>query len=229
MLVPGLGNNARLWAGQVTALSAEFEVIVAGYSGAKTIGEMAEAVLAQIPATTFALAGFSLGSYIALRLVSQHAERVSCFALISSSPFADAEPAIQQRRKLIEKAGQDYPKLLRDMSQFIVFADGPRAENARQELISMGLEMGAEEFCRQQRAAMQRPDMRDTLGSIHCPTRVLCGQEDKVTPVSGNRCLAESIPGARLEIIKAAGHLLPLERPAEVSHFLLEFLRETRY
>ena len=61
------------------------------------------------------------------------------------------------------------------------------------------------------------------------PVRVLCGQEDRVTPVSGNRYLAENIPGARLEIIAAAGHLLPLERTAEVNCFLQHLLRETLF
>lgn len=226
VLVPGLGNNARLWAGQVKALAAEFEVIVADYSGAESIAEMADRVLAQVPAVTFALVGFSLGGYIALRLISEVPERISCLAFISSSPYADSEPAIQQRQKLIENASRDYPGLLRNMGQFIVFADGPNAEIAREVLISMGLELGAEEFCRQQRAAMQRPDSREMLGSITCPVRVLCGQEDRVTPVSGNRYLAENIPAARLEVITAAGHLLPLERPDEVNHFLLHFLRK---
>ncbi|HKX56493.1 MAG TPA: alpha/beta fold hydrolase, partial [Xanthomonadales bacterium] len=163
VLVPGLGNNARIWSGQVEALSAEFEVLVADYSGAESIAEMADRVLAQVPAATFALVGFSLGGYIALRLISQAPERVSCLAFISSSPYADSEPAIQQRAKLIENAGKDYPGLLRSMGQFIVFADGPNAEYAREVLVSMGLELGAEEFCRQQRAAMQRPDSREIL------------------------------------------------------------------
>jgi pimeloyl-ACP methyl ester carboxylesterase len=224
VLVPGLGNNARLWAGQVKALSGRHDVVIADYRGAESIEEMADRVLAQVLPARFALVGFSLGGYIALRMISLAAERISRLAFISSSSHADGEQAIRQRHKLIDRARHDYAGLLRDMGNFIVFPDGPNAARARDELVSMGMELGVDEFCRQQTAAMNRPDSNGILGSIQCPVRVLCGQEDKVTPVTGNQFLAESVRGARLEVIEAAGHLLPLERPAEVSRFLQQFL-----
>jgi pimeloyl-ACP methyl ester carboxylesterase len=71
---------------------------------------------------------------------------------------------------------------------------------------------------------MQRSDFSAFLESIHCPVRVLCGQEDRVTPVPGNRFLAEHIPGATLEVVQGAGHLLPVERPMEVTRFLRGWL-----
>jgi len=224
VLVPGLGNNARLWAGQVKALSGRHEVVIADYRGAESIEEMADRVLAQVPVSTFALVGFSLGGYIALRMISLAADRISRLAFISSSPFADTEQAIRQRQKLIQLAMQDYPQLLAEMGRFVVFPGGLNARTAREELVAMGLELGADEFCRQQTATMRRPDSCELLGTIRCPVSVLCGQEDRVTPVTGNQFLAESVRGARLEVIEAAGHLLPLERPAEVSRFLQQFL-----
>lgn len=224
VLIPGLGNNSRLWAGQVEALSNDHEVIVADYCGAESIDEMADRVLAQVPAATCSLVGFSLGGYIALRLADRAAERIKRLAFVSSSPYADSEKAIQQRALLISKAVQNYSSLLEDMSQLIVFADGPNARSARETLIRMGQELGVEEFCRQQRAAMQRADSRELLSSIRCQVVVLCGKEDRVTPVSGNRHLADNIPGATLEIIHGAGHLLPLEHPAEVNRCLRGWL-----
>lgn len=225
VLIPGLGNNARLWGSQVEALSDDREIIVADYSGAESIGEMADRVLAQVSAATFSLVGFSLGGYIALRMAVCAAERIHRLALVSTAPYSDSEKARQQREVLICRAEQNYGSLLNDMSRFVIFEDGPHAEKARAVFITMGLELGVEGFCRQQRAAIQRADSRDLLGSIRCPVQVLCGQEDLVTPVSGNRYLAENIPGANLEIIDGAGHLLPLERPAEVNRFLRGWLQ----
>ena len=224
VLIPGLGNNARIFSAQVDELSDDYEVIAADYCGAESIDEMADRVLAQVPAGSFSLVGFSLGGYIAMSIFSRAAERVERLAFISSSPYADTEQAIRQREFLIDKALQDYDSVLEDMGRFIVFADGPHAENAREVLTIMGQELGAEEFCRQQRATMQRADCRGMLDSITCPVRVLCGQEDPVTPVSGNRYLAENIRGASLQILDDSGHLLPLERPAEVNVFLREWL-----
>ncbi|MGI9249292.1 MAG: alpha/beta fold hydrolase [Woeseiaceae bacterium] len=226
VLIPGMGNNARIWTDQVHELSDDYEVIVADYSGAESIDEMADTVLAQVPAGSFSLVGFSLGGYIAMSIIDRVGERIERLALVSSSPYADTEQAVQQREFLISKAQQNYNAVLEDMGQFIVFADGPHAENAREVLTIMGQELGAEEFCRQQRATMKRADCRDLLGSIRCPVRVLCGRDDPVTPVNGNRHLADNIRGASLQILDDTGHLLPLERPAEVNGFLRDWLQQ---
>jgi len=225
VLVPGIGNNARLWSHQAQTLANEYEVVIADYSGAESIEEMADRVVAQVTAASFSLVGFSLGGYVALQLMRSAAARVSRLALISTSPYADTEASKKNRDSLIRQALQDYPALLVQMGHFIVFPGGPNADTAREMLVTMGQELGVEEFCRQQQAAMHRADSREMLESIRCPVRVLCGREDKVTPVSGNQFLAEHIPGARLEIIEAAGHLLPLEKPQEVSAFLHRWLQ----
>ena len=225
VLIPGMGNNARIWTAQVDELSGDYEVIIGDYLGAESIAEMADRVLTQIPTGSFSLVGFSLGGYIAISIVARAGERIERLAFISSSPYADSEQAIKQREFLIDKALQDYESVLRDMGQFVVFADGPHAEHTREVLMIMGQELGVEEFCRQQRAAMTRLDCREQLGSIRCPVRVLCGQEDPVTPVSGNRYIGDNIQGASLRVVEDAGHLLPLERPAEVNGFLRDWLQ----
>lgn len=223
-----MGNNARLWSAQVDDLSADYAVIVADYLGAASIEEMADRVLDQVPSGTFSLVGFSLGGYIALNLVGRVAERIDRLALISASPFADSEQAIEQREWLIRKAAEDYDAVLADMGHFIVCKEGPRAAETRRIVSEMGRELGVEEFGRQQRAAMTRADARPQLASIECPVQVLCGADDRVTPVGGNRYLAEHIPGASLQVLEQTGHLLPLERPAEVSEFLRDWLARGR-
>lgn len=225
VLVPGMGNNARLWSQQVAALSGAYRVVVGDYHGAGSIEEMADRVLAQVPSGSFSLVGFSLGAYIALNLVGRHAGRIDRLALISASPFADSPQAIEERELLIARAQDDYDGVLADIGKFIVCADGPFAREARDAVTVMGRELGVEEFCRQQRAAMHRQDVRDRLSSIELPAMVLCGAGDRVTPVSGNQYLADHIPGASLQVLEHTGHLVPLERPGEVSRFLGEWLR----
>ncbi len=225
VLVPGMGNNARLWSGQVGFLSEGYEVIIADYAGANSIDEMADRVLLQVPAGSFSLVGFSLGGHVALNLVGRVAERIDRLAFISASPFADSDRVIEQRELLIEQAKEDYDSVLESMGKFIVYPDGPLASETRAAVTVMGKELGVEEFCRQQRAAMIRSDCRQQLGSIRCPVRVLCGEDDPVTPVSGNRYLADNIRGASLKILADCGHLLPLERPTEVNGFLKDWLQ----
>ncbi len=67
-------------------------------------------------------------------------------------------------------------------------------------------------------------DVRDNLAQITQPTLIICGQEDKMTPVQESHYLAENIPNARLELVPEAGHMLMLEKPERVAHLLDDFL-----
>jgi pimeloyl-ACP methyl ester carboxylesterase len=89
---------------------------------------------------------------------------------------------------------------------------------------SMATGLGYEVFVRQENAIIGRPDSRPTLVEIQCPTLVLCGREDQVTPPEVHEELAAGIAGARLEIIAECGHLSPLEQPEKVTGILRDWL-----
>jgi 3-oxoadipate enol-lactonase len=76
-------------------------------------------------------------------------------------------------------------------------------------------------------AAMR--DRHDSTGLLPTltglPTLVLVGEEDAMTPPDVARRMAAAIPGARLVVVPGAGHIPPVERPAETTAALLEFLR----
>ena len=88
----------------------------------------------------------------------------------------------------------------------------------------MGVDTGVEAFKRQQAAIMGRPDNRPLLPSIRCPTLVLVGREDALTPVELSQEIAAGIPGAKLEIVPDCGHLSTLERPEAVNRALRAWL-----
>lgn len=225
VLIPGLGNTKRLWSAQATGLKPHCDVVIPDYRGSQSIADMADTVMELTPKVSpLSLVGFSLGGYIALDIMRRHPKRIERLAFISSSPYADDEGTKRQRQRLMEKASEDYTALLKDMAKFIVSPATPGADEARRALVAMGKDLGAEEFCRQQRVAMEREDCRDVLATIECPTDVLCGSEDPITNVAGNRFIADSIDGATLTIVEGASHLLPLETPAEVTAFLLDWL-----
>jgi pimeloyl-ACP methyl ester carboxylesterase len=79
---------------------------------------------------------------------------------------------------------------------------------------------GPETFIRQEKAIMSRPDSRPSLGVIRCPTLVLVGNEDALTPVSAARMIAEGIVGSKLDIVQDCGHLSTMERPDAVTEAL---------
>ena len=104
-----------------------------------------------------------------------------------------------------------------------------RREDAELRAIveEMAAETGAEAFIRQQTANMGRPDSRPGLAAIKCPTLVLVGDGDELTPPALAREIAQGIPGARLETVPDCGHLSTLERPEPVTQKLVEWLQQS--
>jgi pimeloyl-ACP methyl ester carboxylesterase len=85
-------------------------------------------------------------------------------------------------------------------------------------------EVGADGFINQQTAIIGRPDSRPGLAAIRCPTLVIVGDGDVLTPPERAEEIANAIPGARLAIIRDSGHLSTLEQPAAVTRSMVEFL-----
>ena len=91
-------------------------------------------------------------------------------------------------------------------------------------VLQMATDTGVEAFKRQQMAIMARPDNLPLLSSIRCPTLVLVGREDALTPPALAQEIAGGIAGSRLEIIADCGHLSTLERPEPVNQALRAWL-----
>jgi len=88
----------------------------------------------------------------------------------------------------------------------------------------MAIDTGAETLVRQHAALMGRPDNRPLLASIKCPTLVIVGREDALTPPEMAQEIAAGIRGAKLEIIPDCGHLSTLERPEAVNRAMRAWL-----
>ena len=94
-------------------------------------------------------------------------------------------------------------------------------------ILDMALDLGEAVFERQSLALKDRPDSRPTLGTITCPSIVVCGREDALCPPAYHEAIADGIPQARLTILDDCGHMPPLERPRATSRLLNELIHET--
>ena len=92
----------------------------------------------------------------------------------------------------------------------------------------MAYSVGKAAFLSQQRAILGRIDSRPSLARIACPTLVLCGRDDTLTPVAVHEELAAAIPGSRLAVIENCGHLSTLGKPKQVTLALGEWLQSAR-
>jgi pimeloyl-ACP methyl ester carboxylesterase len=90
--------------------------------------------------------------------------------------------------------------------------------------MGMAERVGKEAFLRQPRAIMGRPDGREDLRRIACPTLVLCGRQDALTPLALHEEIAGLVPGAKLTVVEDCGHLSTLEKPATVTAALRQWL-----
>lgn len=225
LLVPGLLTSPRLYAGQLPELWRSGPVMIADNTGSDTIAGLARAILAAAP-PRFALAGLSMGGYIALEIMRQAPGRVARLALLDSNARADTDA--QRERRLAQIAATRAGRFGEVPGQLWPLLVGP-ANRENEELWQivrlMAAETGPDAFVRQQRAIMSRPDMRPRLTAIGCATLVLAGEDDVLTPPELSVEMAEAIPGARLVRVPGSGHLSTLEQPARVTAALLEWLR----
>jgi pimeloyl-ACP methyl ester carboxylesterase len=94
------------------------------------------------------------------------------------------------------------------------------------EITAMAESVGKDAFLRQQKAIMGRPDSRPGLPKIGCPTLVICGRQDALTPIELREEIAGLMPGADLVLIDDCGHLATMERPDAVNAALRAWLAD---
>jgi pimeloyl-ACP methyl ester carboxylesterase len=225
LLIPGLLLTADLWAHASAHLADIADIAVTHEQrDFDSMTAIAQAILARAPAR-FALAGLSMGGYVALEIMRQAPERVTRLALLDTSARADTPEQSARRRGLIELAQKGRfkgvtPRLL----PFLVHPDRRHERPLLERIVKMAGEVGREGFLRQQRAIMGRPDGRADLFDIGCPTLVLCGRQDQLTPPELAAEMAAAIGGARYVLVEHCGHLSPMERPEAVTAALREWL-----
>jgi len=226
VLLPGLLCDAALWHGQVAGLASVADSWVADLTHDDSLVAMARRVLQAAP-PEFALAGLSMGGYCAFEVIRQAPERVRRLALLDTGARADTPEQTSRRRGLIELAEKGKfkgvtPRLL----PLFVHRDRLNDKTLTDAVTAMAERVGRDAFLRQQKAIIGRVDSRASLANIRCPTLVLCGREDALTPPALAEEIAAGIPGARLDLIDRCGHLSTMERPEAVTAELRQWLTD---
>jgi pimeloyl-ACP methyl ester carboxylesterase len=226
VLVAGLLCDERLWQPQAERLADLANPVIANVIGDGSVSEMARSVLGTAPsAGRFALAGLSMGGYVALELMRVAPDRVARLALLDTSARADTPEQTLARRELIELAENGrFEEVPRRLLPGVFHPDRLDDERLTSTVFGMADAVGPEAFVRQEEAIIGRPDSRGTLTGIACPTLVLCGREDAMTPLPLHEEMASLIPGSRLRVIEKCGHLSTIERPEAVTAALREWL-----
>lgn len=224
VLVPGLLASPRLYGPVMPALWRSGAVSVADTVHDDTIAGMASRLLADAP-ERFALAGLSMGGYVALEVMRQAPDRVDRLALLDTSARPDTPEATAGRERQIEaaEAGRFGELTARAFPQ-LVHEDRHGDTALQGVLAAMAEDVGLEAFVAQQRAIIARVDSRPSLAAIACPTLVLVGAEDRLTPPAVAREMADAIAKATLVEVPRCGHISTLEQPEAVIAALTAWL-----
>lgn len=223
LLLPGLLNDHTIWDGASSALAKYGEITIPEYGPVGNLGDLAEAILEAAPAH-FALAGFSMGGYLALEIMYRAPERVLGLALISTSARADTDEQQAMREKIIAAVQRGkYDKVVAGTTEGAL-ASGGDADRYRDQMASMATAIGPDNFCEHMRAVLNRRDSRAQLPLIEVPTLVAVGEGDQVVPPEFSRELAAAIEGAELAVIPDSGHMLPLQGSEALNASLCEWV-----
>src|ERR1700751_536017 len=179
VLIPGLTCSARLYADQIPALWKFGPVTVADHTRDDSMRAIARRILAAAP-PRFALAGLSMGGYIAFEIMRRAPERVAKLALLDTGARAETPEQTERRKVVIALANSGRCAEVPDIA-FPIYVHRDRHHDAglKQTVPRMAAETGVEAFLRQHQAIIARPHSRSGLGAIKCPTLGLVGDGDE--------------------------------------------------
>ncbi len=227
LFLPGLLCDRALWENQITALGGILSAQVADLTQDDSMEAMAHRALDAAP-ERFALAALSMGGYVAFEMLRQQSQRISGLCLISTSARPDTPEQAERRRLLMAMSREgNFKGVTPRLLPLLIHKDRLNDNRLTSAITAMAVRMGRDAFLRQQTAILNRPDNRPFLKRISCPTLVMGGAQDAITPPAIVSEIAQGIAGSELKIIEGSGHLLPLEKPDEVNELLAKWLEES--
>lgn len=174
------------------------------------------------------LGGLSMGGYVALALQGQAPGRIEGLVLADTKATADDAAGREARDKTIALVAEKGPAALADaMLPKLLGESSVKAQPGLQHAVRAAIAVnGADAIISALRAMREREDHSSRLPHIACPTLVMCGAEDVLTPPKDSEAMAKAIPRARLVILPDTGHLANLEAPEAFNKELRRFLEE---
>jgi 3-oxoadipate enol-lactonase len=232
VLVHGFPLDGRMWDAVIPALSKTHRVIVPDLPGFGrspagppfSIDSLADALLARldaVEAVPCVLAGLSMGGYIALSFALRRGLMLVDTRAESDTP--QGRMAREEMIRLVRAFGSDAiaDKMLPRLIAPETASKHPEVVSSLRKIMESCSPAAIEHAL----AAMRdRPDRTPDLASIAAPTLILVGDADAITPPSIAREMGQRIQHSEVRVIPGAGHMSPMEQPAEVSRVMLEWL-----
>ena len=234
ILVHAFPLDGRMWQETAARLAGRCRVVapdMRGFGesdlgdGRHSIADMADDVAALMDSLGLAKAtvgGMSMGGYVSLAFAARHRARLDKLILADTRAAADSDAARAGRADalaLVEREGVS-AYVERQLAALLSSSASEETKNR----VRAFCRQSPQAVCAGIRALRDRPDRRAELAGIACPTLVMVGKEDKISPPAEAAEMAAAIPGSRLIEIPGAGHLSNLENPSDFVAAIAEFV-----
>jgi pimeloyl-ACP methyl ester carboxylesterase len=225
----GYSATRRMWAGQHEALGDRYRLVTwdmrghgqtdspddpARYSLDATVADM-KALLDHLGIARAVIGGLSLGGYVSLAFYVAHPAMVDALVICDSGPgYRNAEAREQWNERARARAAELEARGLDALDT--------RSREAREARTH---HRSAQGLAHAARGMLAQKDARviDALPGIRVPTLVVVGDRDEPF-VAPCEYMAKKIPGARLEVIRDAGHSSNLDQPDAFNRVFVDFL-----
>jgi len=232
VLIHGTGGSHLFWPSEIRRL-AKFRIYAldlpghgrSGGHGLHRISSYAEKIvewLGEIKLHRAVFIGHSMGGAIVLTLAQKYPEFVLGLGLISTGA------RLRVNREIINNISNS-AEFSNTISFIIAHSFSPNADDRLVELAQLRLHDTRPSVLQGDFIACDNFDMMEHLSTISAPTLVICGENDRMTPLRYSQYLADTMPNARLQVIPEAGHMVMLEKPTEVAHSLDGFLSRVSF
>jgi 3-oxoadipate enol-lactonase len=237
VLLHGFPLDSRMWDAQVSELSSRWRVIAPDHRGfgqsrsdqsftIESLADDAHMLLRELGALPCVLTGLSMGGYVALAYARKYPTDLRALILIDTKAEGDSAEAKEGRQKMIDSARTGGSKAVADqMMPKMLAEETPKSRPHPAQAHRQMMEASPPKTIEHALTAMRdRSDQTANLPSIPVPTLILVGDHDRITPPDVAESMRSKIPHARLTIIQGAGHMSPMEQPAQVNQAITRFL-----
>jgi pimeloyl-ACP methyl ester carboxylesterase len=243
LLLHGFPLDHSMWNAQIQELAGPYRVIAPDLCGfgqsevhtgtvtmtrhAEDLSDLLTALEVEEPVT---VCGLSMGGYIALAFWQYFRHQLGALILCDTRAAADTVEALDRRFRLADIVLEHGTQAVSEAMIPQLFAvetleSQPAIVDHVRQVIDRSEPEGVAAALRGMAA---RRDMTARLTEITQPALLVVGSEDQITPVAEMRSMAEALPAGRLSVIAGAGHMAPMERPADVNAAIVEFLEGLR-
>lgn len=227
VIFPGHLCNQRMYEPLLHALPDIAAMRVADLYNDDSVEAIARRALSEAR-RTFVLIANSMGGAVALEALHQAPDRVSGLILIGTTARPEFHAQSSRRERAIgltEK--EDWAAMTKLYAPIFFHPDNRRVDPCLDKILAAMIgDQTAKRIRNQQKAFAARTDRRPMLASIQCPTLIICGREDAITPIEHSHELAAGIADSTLVVLEQCGHIPTLEQPSVTVASILHFLRQ---